>query len=188
MSILSNLIVVDVQPHYHHALDENMVRATALEIELSDRTIMFWVGEDLTEDTEDAVRDYWRRMGVSFEKSKRILMLEKSYGFLRPWMDTMPDDAIVNAIKCMIQFGVNGSLALPHTVLENAIGGTGFLSGWSITLPNDPIYIPDFPYYRFVGCDWNICGGAKSECLPEIELLLKGHGINTNRLDNLVWG
>ena len=60
--------------------------------------------------------------------------------------------------------------------------------GWKVRLPDDSIFVPDFGASVFKGKEWQIFGGARSECLPEIELWLSGHGIETDRIDHLVWG
>ena len=184
-----NLIVVDMQPCYDHACSE-LIEPAIEEMEKADNIIMFWVGDGLSEDTEDSVAEYWMNYGATPETVSKIRFIEKGYGFFRDWMDTgVPDDTIIDVVRYMNSIGLSDSRDVPDKVMRKFREVGSIFPGWEVKLPDiGGLFIPKFDLDLFKGKEWKIFGGARYECLPEVELWLKAHYIETERLDHLSWG
>jgi hypothetical protein len=183
-SLSTNILIVDVQPAYD-AYCRHIVHQLATMINNRPHNItMLYNAEGLTEDDENEMIYYLINNGVDEDNINNINFIEKSYGFFRGWMDTgISDHVIIKTIRAMNQHRVNDSRDLD---LEEILGD----DAEEVINNSDNIYMPDFmsintlrqlsPFY--------MCGGGRSECLREIELLCNAFNIKYKRMDSLIYG
>jgi len=184
-----NLVIVDMQPCYAPICDPYMARAVRALKKAKD-AVMFWVGFGLSEDTFKSVAWYWLEHGASRKDLEKVSFIEKDYGFLREWMDDGVDHtATLNVLKYMLKHGITITEDIPKEELYALCKQASPFQGWAVKVPEDSrMMLPQFDVSRLQGKEWDICGGAKHECLAEIELLLEAHEVKTNRLHDIVWG
>lgn len=184
------ILVVDVQPAYHGWCG-SLVRNIADTLNATRRTpISFcWVGQGITNDTEDEVKWYLRDNGVRKGIIENALFIEKDYGFLRDWMDGGVDHAVIlETLRHMRANGIHDSDDISaHDMADllmanSEIGASSpgrILSGgcWD-----------DRRVDRLLSSEHlRICGGGEDECLLEMELWLQSHNVVTERLEHLVY-
>lgn len=175
------LLVVDVQPAYG-SFSDCIAKRVAQRINNTCKPVLiYWVGEGLTEDTEQDVYDYLRKAGAYRPRLDQATFVEKGYGFYRQWMDNgVPPEMIVNAGIAMNEQGLYSSSQLD---LESLFGDqAGELPRWG------DITRPGFNDARLLACDgFETCGGGREECLAEMELFLQIHHKPYARLEHLVY-
>lgn len=179
----TNVVVVDVQPAYHATWYAQKI-ITFLEKQKGD-IVAFYNSEEFSNDTHDEVVIFWEENGATNELLERITWSEKSYGFLRSWMDEgVSDRIIIKVIRYMVTNNLNDSRDIED--LQELIGTNNYNS-W---MEDDPIYVPNevslaklkslSPFY--------LCGGSRSECLREIQLLCNAFNIKHKTIDSLIYG
>lgn len=159
-----NLIVVDVQPFYSQYFWDKLLINIYGAIKVADRIVWYYNGsevgiKDTEEDIVEMMEDY-----LSTDDLQKIEFIDKSYGFLRNWMDRGEcHNEIVETIKLMEQHNIFDSRELEEYEDDD-----------------DFIFIPHFrtPHFEFA----HICGGSENQCLAEMELLLKARGMRTKKL------
>ena len=181
-SMSTNILVVDIQPAYDPFCNKIAGKVANLLNKHQGNITVLYNAEGFTNDSEYDVFSYFQEYGVDDDKLEEFNMVEKEYGFFREWMDYgVPDHIIIKTIRAMVNHRVNDSRDLD---LEQILGDD------AESLPEDSIYMPDFislgtlkkmsPFY--------MCGGGRSECLREIELICNAFNIRYKRMDNLIYG
>lgn len=182
----TSLLVVDVQPAYSQWCDA-VVSGVVKRINNTRKpTIIMWVGQGVTNDTEEEVREYLVSHGARRSKLAQATFVEKDYGFFRGWMDNGVDsDMIVRVGRYMLQHRMYSSEDID---LEALLGSDEF-EAFEATRPKyDFLMAPSFDETTFRYFDvFETCGGGSEECLAEIELYLQMRGKEFARLDNLVY-
>ena len=164
-----NLIVVDIQPMYWNWFPKpqcNFLSQLSKAIDTASQVFWYFNGSDIgSNDTDSCVMD----MIVEYEPQwDKIEFIEKSYGFLRDWMDRGDDSyEIVETLKLLRKNKLSDSRELDDYCHD------------------DPIWIPEIkiPEIEFA----HICGGCDQQCLAEMELLLEAYNIKTKRLPRIVF-
>jgi hypothetical protein len=121
----------------------------------------------------------------------RFQVADKGYGYLRSWMDQgIPVSAIIKTIRLMYQQRVSDSRELfggqDSPEYEQGIKsllGPDYLAGL-----DDPISVEwtsIAQLKRFSGA--YIVGGAREQCLREVEILMNAFNIKYKRIDSLVY-
>ena len=162
-----NLIIVDIQPFYSKYFGRNLLFNTAQAIKTAHNITYYYNGEDVgIEDKEWEIREMFYDY-LKEDEWNKVNFVEKSYAFLRNWMDIGKEDDILPTLDIMSQRDINDSREIEE--FED----------------DDPIYFPDFdiPEYEFT----HICGGGENECLKEMEILLEHKKINTKRLNGAIY-
>lgn len=196
------IIVVDVQPAYDNKLNSKIINFVHNQ---TGPKLMF-VNADrdgLTDDTIDSIKQYWEEE-VGYADSEddgyyesaidwnTYTIVDKGYGYFRDWMDQGIDEhVIIRVIRLMYQQQVSDSRMLfggedsdeYTTELEKILDGNDL-----DFCANNPISI----YWtnvaqlkKFSGA--YIVGGAKDECLREVELLMSAFNIKYKRINSLVY-
>jgi hypothetical protein len=174
----TGLIVVDVQPAYDKWC-RSIAYQVAKRINNTRRpTVIVWVGEGYSNDTEEDVRAYLRQAGARPGKLDQCAFLEKTYGFFRGWMDNGVDDNTI--IK------VGAEMMRTQTRWSNGLDLAAVL-GPDFDLDSLPEYdtlqLPHFDDSSLSGFNtFETCGGGRDECLAEFELYLEMQGKQVNRL------
>jgi hypothetical protein len=177
----TGLLVVDVQPAYSANCDFIATKvAQRINNTVKPMTIM-WVGEGLTDDCEDSVREYLREYGARPGRLAQANFVEKGYGFFRPWMDNGVDpDAILKVGAHMLRHELYSSEDVDLEELFQ--GAVPDLPRW------DHLSHPAFDSRRLMNLTgFETCGGGAAECLAEMELWLQMKDKPFKRLDSLVY-
>lgn len=176
---MHGLLVVDVQPAYARWCD-SIVKDVVKRINNTRKpTVVMWVGEGITADSELDVRDYLHMHGARPGKLHNCRFIEKDYGFFRSWMDSGVDaDTIVKVGREMY---ASDSLSSDELDLE-AIGVNAY------DLPDSDIILPSFDDRLLQHLTaFDTCGGGDNECLAEVELYLQMKNKAFNRLDHIIY-
>lgn len=160
MTTTNDLIVVDVQPFYKDFC-RHIIRDVGVAIEKADFVTYYYNGMEVgIKDTEDEILE----MLEAWDLSHKIHFVEKGYGFFRDWMDYgVPDQDIIDYITTGDE-----SIKVDH------------FDSKGIDIYDPCLYVPPLENAM-------ICGGGDFECLKEMELYLKVHGIETERIQNAIY-
>jgi hypothetical protein len=176
------LLVVDVQPAFAEGCEFIAAKvAQRINNTVKPVTIM-WVGDGLSSDSEDSVREYLREHGARSGRLDQAHFVEKGYAFFRGWMDQGVDATdIIKVGRKMLESGYCSSEAVD---LEQLYGSD---------VPDFPeidhLHHPQFADSRLRALSAvETCGGGSNECLAEIELWLQMTRLPFKRLDSLVYG
>jgi hypothetical protein len=188
-SLSTNILVVDVQPEYQKFMGAKYISDVIDFLNSRTGDIYFlYNGDGYTSDDESSVAGFLTEHGLNEHVLDEIQFIEKFYGFLRAWMDQgVPDRLIIKVLREMVQRRVSTSEDLDlKDVLTDA--ELEELSD-HVDYTQDSINMPDFialsilkkisPFYMI--------GGARNECLREIELICNAFNIKFKRVDNLIY-
>lgn len=183
------VVVVDVQPAYNKWCG-NMARdlMKAL-VRMRGPVAAVFVGEGITSDTEDDVKQYWLEHGGTEALLRRTQFVEKSYGFFRDWMDSgVADEVIVEAAKFMREQDLWSSEDLDDALLHAACPDLSMEEA-EVVLQRGRIHRPgEIEGVRlFDRASWTTCGGGTNECLKEFELWLASRGVAHQRADTFTY-
>ncbi len=172
----TGLLVVDVQPAYAGSCDA-VAKKVARRINNTVKPVtILWVGEGLTNDSEESVREYLHENGARPGRLAQATFIEKDYGFFRGWMDQgVHHDDIVKVGTQLFQQRLCSSEDLDLDALFE--GETPWLPS------SDHLVAPAFDARRLLMLDsFETCGGGSDECLAEMELWLQMRGKPYERL------
>lgn len=177
----TGLLVVDLQPAYAAYSDSIATRVAQRINRTVKPTTIMWVGEGLTDDCEGSVREYLCHHGVWPRRLEQATFVEKSYGFLRGWMDQGVDSHdIIRVGRELCAQGVHSSEDLDLEALYD--GDPPEVPRW------DHLQRPAFDDRPLLALDaFETCGGGSQECLAEMELWLRILGKPVKRLEALVY-
>jgi len=203
-----SLIVVDIQPAYYPVshkvlrgggyLSRTYIQAANNIIHFintrADRVLAYFNGSDSgLDDTIKDVQDHYLEMGLDPNKLGAINFQEKSYAFLRVWMDEVPVRIIIAVIRYMVQHRLNYSLEVPEDVLREIIGSSTKYPAHeynevSRILSLDPLIIPDIDLsllQQFSNA--YIGGGSEHECLREITIMMNAFNIKYTLVKDFIY-
>ena len=189
------VIVVDVQPEYSgmNDGDENSVFTEIINFvnQQTGPVLMFVNAEDqgLSGDTVQSIREYWDDSGFSPENWRRVQIADKGYGYLRSWMDSGIEPAtIIATIRELYQQRKTDSRELQFPASNRRTPQQSLIMGAMQEMEDDPISVnwtSIAQLKRFSGA--YIVGGARDQCLREVELLMNAFNIRYKRIDSLVY-
>lgn len=188
-------IVVDVQPSY----EENGYGESNFSIfrnisrflnEQRGPILMFVNAEDqgMTQDTIADIKVYWEEK-LGFSDWGRVEIIDKGYGYFRSWMDGgIKDSDIIKTIRLMYQSKVGDSRELFPEEPDYEYAMEQFLhsdyENWDDALSVNWTSVAQLK--RFSGA--YIMGGAREECLKEVELLMNAFNIKYKRIEDFIYG
>lgn len=210
------VIVVDVQPEYSGIVDgnENPVFGEIIEF-VNNQTgpvLMFVNAEDqgLSGDTIGSIKEYWadtvcpEEVRYSHDEEndeyyenpdcpsidwRRFEIVDKGYGYLRSWMDSGIDPAIIIAtIRELYQQKKHDSRDLQFPAASQRTVTQSLIMGAQEDMGDDSISVnwtSVAQLKRFNGA--YLVGGGRDECLREVELLMNAFNIKYRRIDHLVY-
>lgn len=189
------VIVVDVQPEYSgmNDGDENSVFTDIINFvnQQTGPVLMFVNAEDqgLSGDTIQSIKEYWDDSGFAPENWRRVQIADKGYGYLRSWMDHGIEPAVIIAtIRELYQQRKSDSRALQFPPFNKRTPQQSLIMGAMQEMKDDPISVnwtSIAQLKRFTGA--YIVGGARDQCLREVELLMNAFNIRYKRIDSLVY-
>jgi len=180
----NDVIVVDVQPSYKNYIDFSMQEFCEF-LNGCNNILYFYNGTELDLDNESQVRRFLYENGFNKWKMKDVLFVDKSYGFLRSWMDMGIDDGIIKkAIRYMMSRGVNDSRDID---IEDWLKEIPDLDDYSFS--DDPIYLPSFSIAQLKSFQGSyLVGGGRNECLKEVAILLSTFNIHVTIVSRFIYG
>ncbi len=186
------LVVVDIQPEYESNTTfdiGDMLRAAAEDY---DSVLFLYNGEDtLGMVSEDALKNYYfEKLDYDVEAYEELLsnseFFDKGYGFFRDVMDSnvcFDRSSIVKIVKYMVDNDMRDIRELEEEDIE-AIGVSELLFD---DLEDYGFYIPEL---ADVLSYWNgsaLAGGARDECMAEVEILGAALGLEFDHLDDFIY-
>jgi hypothetical protein len=189
-----NVVVVDVQPSYSGIFDGNenplFEEIISFVNQQNSDTLMFVNAEDqgLTTDTVSDIMVYWTDSG--FQKDwDTVEIIDKGYGYLRSWMDQgVSDKSIQKAIRIMYQKKISDSREIVED-MDDSVAAERWreiLNDGSI--PDDMIAVNWLSVSKLKAFSpFYLVGGARDECLKEVELMLNAFNIRYKRIDSLIY-
>lgn len=186
----SNLLVVDVQPAYDRWCRRVTPGISALLNSHTGNRYCLYNADGLTDDTRESVAMYLGDHGVTEDALDGINFFEKSYGFFRAWMDQdVPERIIIKTIRAMVQHRVNDSRDLDVNSVLTPYEQERGLKLWGVDWEDEGIYMPDFMPISLLKrmSPFLLCGGARDQCLKEIELICNAFNIRYKRIDALIY-
>lgn len=191
-------IVVDIQPSYeeNHYGESNLgiFQNVAKFLNRQKGPILMFVNADETGMTEDNVQHdiipYWEDK-LGFHNWNNVTVNDKGFGYLRGWMDQVPDAVIIKAIRLMYQNKVTDSRDLfggdeSDDYAINMEAALGEFHDWMIHDPISVEWTSVAQLKRFNGS--YIMGGACKECLKEVQLLMNAFNIKYKVIEDFVYG
>lgn len=189
-NLSANLLVVDVQPAYDRWCRKVAPGITNLLNKHTGGRYCLYNAEGLTDDSRESVAMYLSEQGMTEEAIDGTKFIEKGYGFFRSWMDQdVPERIIIKTIRAMVQNRIYDSRDLDvNTVLTPYEQERG-LKLWGVNWEDEGIYMPDFMPISLLKqmSPFLMCGGARDQCLREIELLCNAFNIRYKRIDGLIY-
>jgi GNAT superfamily N-acetyltransferase len=189
------IIVVDVQPEYSgmNDGDENSVFTQIINFvnKQTGPVLMFVNAEDqgLSGDTIQDIKMYWEDSGFAPQKWQRVQVVDKGYGYLRSWMDHGIEPAtIIATIRELYQQKKTDSRELQFPASSRRTPQQSLIMGAMQEMEDDPISVnwtSVAQLKRFSGA--YIVGGARDQCLREVELLMNAFNIKYKRIDTLIY-
>lgn len=189
------VIVVDVQPDYCHVFGSKCDDIINFVSKQTGPVLMF-VNADETGMSDDNVEydimPYWDSIAPDMDWS-RVEIVDKGYGYLRSWMDRGEKPAaIIKVIREMYRQKVSDSRDLyggensPEyaTKMRELVGRSFREYDLDDSLIVNWTSVAQLKQYNGA----YIVGGARNECLREVELLMNAFNIKYKRIDSLVYG
>lgn len=186
------VIVVDVQPAYANTAQsvgsDSIVKELMQFLNNQTGSVIAYyngAGEGFTEDEAFDVQQYFVERGLDENELHGIQFIEKTYGFFRSWMDNDIDiGLIINILRKMAQQKINDSRDL-EPGLEELLYDDEYES-W---MEGDPLYFPDINVAQLKSMSGALlCGGARHECLKEIQLLMSVYNIRYKLAQDFIYG
>jgi len=181
-------IVIDVQPAYSSYID---FAPQLMKYLNKQKQILMLVNSDEEGFTEDSIPDiktYWEENG--FSNWNNVKLIDKGYGYLRGWMDQGVSEAvIIKTIREMYKQRITDSRDLFENSNNPAEDFAKFIGpefqDWMADEAIHVEWVPVKLLKSFSGS--HITGGAKNECLKEVELLMSAFNIRTTRINQFVF-
>lgn len=191
------IIVVDVQPAYEPYISFDMGELCEF-LNNQKSKILMYVNAEETGITEDNIHnniipwwnDHFYNADLDFDDViNRCEFFDKGYGYLRGWMDTGVDDAVI--IRCIREmysqkvhdsrdlFGGEESDDYIENMLKLGLSEENLVDSISVG------WVSVAKLKEYSGC--YIMGGGKNECLREIELLMNSFNIKYKRVSKFVY-
>jgi len=186
------LIVVDVQPEYESNTYFDIGDMLHTAVNDYDDVLFLYNGEDtLGMVSESALKDfYFEKLDYDEEAFDDLLskstFFDKGYGFFRDVMDSsvcFDRTSIVKIVKYMIDNDIQDIRDLEEEDVD-AIGVSELLVD---DLEDYGFWVPELEEVlpRWNGSD--LAGGARNECMAEVEILGTAQGLSFNHIDSFIY-
>tara|TARA_R100000808_G_scaffold24984_2_gene60194 strand:+ start:210 stop:1235 length:1026 start_codon:yes stop_codon:yes gene_type:complete len=187
-----SLVVVDIQPEYESNTPFDIGDMLREAAENYSRVLFLYNGEDtLGMISESALKDfYFEKLDWDEETYDELLskstFFDKGYGFFRDVMDSsvcFDRSSIVEIVKYMIDKDIRDIQELEEEDVE-AIGVSELLFD---ELEDYGFWVPDLEdeLPKWNGAD--LVGGARNECMAEVEILGEAQGLGFNQVDEFIY-
>lgn len=186
----NSIILVDFQPAYKSD-DWGYTDAIEEAVEYINQArphsvTCFYNGEDVgIEDTRQEVAWHYVEHGLDEDLLRNFTFREKTYAFLRNWMDTdVPDSITIRVVRYLVMNDMNDSRDIDDEVFEQLTNG--HFDGEN---PDDAIYIPDINVADLRKLSGSLIGGGgQHECLRELQLFMNAFNIKYKQVQEWTYG
>ena len=185
----TQLVIVDYQSAYDPWISRMSGDLMAYVNAYKGPIFAFYNGEQEDEWLDD-VQQYWIANGCNEESLDKVVFHEKSYGWLRGWMDRdIPPDIIIKVLRYMYLHHIEHSSDIKDDEWDKILPHKDIVNYQDII--DDPfssIWLPNFSLgllKMFNKC--YICGGGRHECLREIELMMNAFNFKYKRLERFIF-
>ena len=185
-----NVILVDFQPAYNSdqwGYRPALKKACEYINNNNVNVVAFFNGMDVgIEDLEDEVIDHYvEEGGLDYDHAHKIQLVEKTYAFLRGWMDMgVSNRAIIQTLRYMVNNKINDSRDVEEETLQQIVGDE-----WKDGMVDDMIYLPDIDLKLLKGMSHcMIGGGGRSACLKELTILMNAFNIKYKLVNDWIYG
>jgi len=186
-----SLIVVDIQPEYESNTPFDIGGMLRTAADSYSRVLFLYNGPDLGMIDESGLKNfYFEKLDYDEEVIDELLskseFFDKGYGFFRDVMDSdlcFDRSSVIKIVKYMIDNDYRDIRELEEGDIET-IGVSELLFD---DLEDYGFYIPDL---EDILPSWNgsdIAGGARNECLAEVEILGAAQGLSFNHIDQFIY-
>lgn len=180
------LIVVDVQPAYAKYIRFDIGRLMALVNTHPGPVLMLYNGNDHARnagrgDDREEVMAFWKEQGLARED---LVVEAKGYGFFRAYLDEkVSKAAIVRILKTMMAEDVSHAQDFGERLVDLVTNHGRNRKAWK----------GSWMYWEAPSLHWQnyellkaydgalLCGGEKTKCLREVELLMDAMGLGCER-------
>jgi hypothetical protein len=187
-----NLVVVDIQPEYESNTSFDIGDMLRTAAEDYSRVLFLFNGEDtLGMVSESALKNfYFEKLDYDEEVFDNLLskseFFDKGYGFFRDVMDSSvcyDRNQVVKIVKYMIGKDIQDIRDLEEEDIK-AIGVNELLFD---DLEDYGFWVPDLSdeLPNWSGSD--LAGGARNECMAEVEILGAAQGLSFNHVDQFIY-
>lgn len=190
-----SIILVDFQPTYENASGYDDPIEWAMEYINQHPDVQvaaFFNGEDVgVEDTKEEVAWHYIEHGLDEDRLRNIRFREKTYAFLRDWMDEgISDKTIIRTVRYMVMNRVNDTRDIEEEVLHQLLSETEWEDFGESVLDGDLMMtIPDIDLADLKRLSGSLIGGGgKHECLKELQLLMNAFNIKYKMVDKWIYG
>jgi len=184
----NSVILVDFQPAYGELGTPDYYSALSAAIEYINKkqpkVLAFFNGTDVgIYDTEDEVIWHYIENGLDENLVHLFTLREKSYAWLRGWMDDgVPESIIIKVVRYMVTNRINDSRDIDSEIIEELTGG------YDVPL-NDPLWIPDISLSELKSLNNSLMGGGgRHECLKELTLFMNALNIKYKLVNSWIYG
>jgi len=191
----NKIILVDFQPAYNggdYGHDDALTRTIKSLNKMNPTDILaFYNGEDVgIEDSADDVMHMYIEYGLDESIAQRIEFREKSYAWLRNFMDEGMDASIIIAlVRYMVVNRINDSRDIDSETMPQVIGQDNYEEWESLIEGGDMISIPDIAINELKSMSGALIGGGgQHECLKEIQLLMNAFNIKYKEVGDWIYG
>jgi len=187
-----NLVVVDIQPEYEENVTfdiGDMLRTAAEEY---DSILFLYNGEDTVGTISvSALKNYYFEKldydeEVFDELVRKSEFFDKGYGFFRDVMDSNICFDRVQVIK-IVKYMLDNNLDDISDLNEEDIRAIGVNELLFDDLEDYGFYIPELSEILPNWNGSNLVGGARNECMAEVEILGAAQGLSFNHVDNFIY-
>ena len=187
-----SLVVVDVQPEYEGNTTFDIGDMLRVASEEYSRVLFLFNGEDtLGMISESALKNYYfEKLDYDEEVFDELLskseFFDKGYGFFRDVMDSnvcFDRKQIVKIVKYMLDNDLQDIRELSEEDIE-AIGVNELLFD---DLEDYGFWVPELSEVLPSWSGSSLAGGARNECMAEVEILGAAQGLSFSHVDQFVY-
>ena len=186
-----SLVVVDIQPEYESNTPFDIGDMLRTAADSYSRVLFLYNGPDLGMIDESGLKNfYFEKLDYDEEAFDELLskseFFDKGYGFFRDVMDSdlcFDRSSVIKIVKYMIDNDYRDIRELEEEDVE-AIGVSELLFD---DLEDYGFYIPDLEDILPSWSGSDIAGGARNECLAEVEILGAAQGLSFNQVGQFIY-
>lgn len=173
----THLVVVDIQPEYINGFRSwlnDFVKFINSNYTKIKRITLLFNGPDLGMIDEESYRQWLYDCGIKENIAFDIYMYDKGYAFFRYCIDSGIDhSSTTNLVRFMYQHNINDSRDLTDEFWNRFIEEFGDNDIRELLeFSDDAINIPDLMSELSNYGNITLCGGAREECMKEVEIAL----------------
>ena len=184
------LINVDIQPEYKDWFGFDLYKWVDMVNNHNGQIVFLYNGEDTVGELGEMSYQIWLMdQGIDEDVIYRSRFFDKGYAFFRYCMDSYIDeDDIVGLVKMMVEYNIDDSRDLTPEFWDEFISRYGKENIRELLeFAGDCINIPELMDFLKSYNNIIICGGAKNQCLKEVEIALMALDKPYLKMDDFIY-